>query len=325
MDAAPNKYAVLGINVHRALEEYMAAGVPLPDTEIGAIAMPALRHIPEAGRYDVSTERWFEFPSVMHDATYRGSIDLAHLEEGVPVIVDYKTTSEDFRFAKTPEDLAVDVQANIYAYVALEHLFPEAGTVRLKWIYLARSQDKARARPVHLDVVRDVYGNWKAEFEEIEETVGEMIAAKEEYGGDAFAAPPNATACNKFGGCPFVDTCNLSPMEAMRSAMTQQTLKERLAARKQQQSEPPPAAESAPAADNVNSPPRQARASKPATAAASPNGDTAPKSANGDKGLRDSFAAAALAGLCERYGFELDAKRAASESYAIADEMMRAR
>lgn len=342
VQAPPNRYAEHGLAVHKALEAWARSGTPLPDDDVGATAMPAVRHVPEPGREDVDCETFFDFRLPNVDAVVRGFIDQVHWgDEGQVVVRDYKTTG-NLSYAHTAESLARDTQATLYAYAALEHLFSGAEHVDLEWLYLQRvksTDGRGRAHPVRLRVHASgtdavhapaLGGTCLDEMplDEIEDTVREMIAAWEEYGEDAMSAPPDYTACDMFGGCPHVEVCQPSAEDKLRSAMGQVDLLSKLKnkGKEAEQSEGdnvnPPAASGG---TDGGPPEESAKAPKSGTSGGSSKKPAA-AGPNPDLSLRDHLAMQALAGLAANPArTTASADELAAEAYAYADAAIKAR
>lgn len=227
--AAPsNRFAALGTKVHGVLEAYLRHGVP-PDlsTREGRIAAAGLEYLPIPGTADIEDE----FRLTTDVARYLGykdmgywltdvEIDGLHFDE-LRVVGDHKTTS-DLKWAKTPDVLRTDVQAILYA--ADELIRRPIEHVGLDWIYYVTQEGKERARRVRLVVHRE---HVEQEFVKIEETAAE-IGHVQRTVTRALDLPPTVSACAAYGGCPFEDHCNISPMERLKATMAQETLAEKM-------------------------------------------------------------------------------------------------
>ncbi len=218
----PGPAAELGTDTHTQLAAYMGAGVPLNFArESGYIAAPVLPFLPPPKSNGLIVEKRFEFGAPgRKDYGFMGYIDLwlpkggMPLDDGAtvnPTVVDFKTTS-NWRYAKTPETLATDVQAMLYATWAM---FESGARVAdLVWPYMA-TKGARKAKRVHLQVT----GAHVAEqFTAINETAAAIMAVR----GSVVAGfeqefpltlKANPLSCESFGGCPFRSKCNLSPAE----------------------------------------------------------------------------------------------------------------
>lgn len=239
----PNRFAQLGLDVHDVLEAFLVRGTA-PDraTRAGAIAIPGLKYLPAPGAAVVEGKFSWELPGEPFGLT--GRIDWR--EPSDPAFGDHKT-SGDFKWAKTPEILAEDVQAVIYAAYIL-HL-TGAASARGRWVYY-RTKRTPKAMSVDFEMGR---AHVDGQMVGILETGREMVGWKQQT-KDAKDLPTDARGCGAFGGCYYRDRCNLTAKERMMSLMAQESIKEKLARKKAEaQAKPEPA---------VN-PPENATASEP--------------------------------------------------------------
>lgn len=128
--------AALGKAVHAEMEAWVLDGT-VPTHKVACALM---KHVVPPRTAVVEREILFATAS----SNWRGFIDLQfsirdghpspELFDGDIVIQDWKTTS-NLAYAKTVEDLLVDVQANLYAYEAFTGL--NATSVEGRWIYVA--------------------------------------------------------------------------------------------------------------------------------------------------------------------------------------------
>lgn len=171
--------------------------------------MAALPHIPPPGTPGVECERKFEFH--IAGVTYHGFKDL----ELPGVVVDYKSTS-NFQWALTHEALANDEQGAIYALDTM--LRTGCDEVTLKWIYL-RTKGAKVAQTVTVTVDRDQVT--KA-MQPVHERARQILTVLNSPSiTTAKQLPPDATACEEYGGCSYRALCNLSPAEQVKSIMAQ--------------------------------------------------------------------------------------------------------
>lgn len=219
LKAPPAASAQLGSDVHNRLEHFLLKGALDTSDRIGQIAAAGIRHLPRPGTCDV--EKNFVIESEI--ARYRGKMDAHWVDKSVSHVLDHKTTS-DFKWAKTPEMLVDDVQANVYATAAMI----EDGTsvVDQTWVYYLTSK-KPRSKVVRLRVHRD---DAEPRFEKIEATVKQMRTIVAE-GKRALELPPSPQTCMKYGGCAFVSNCQLTTKELTRSLYMQMSLAEKLKAK----------------------------------------------------------------------------------------------
>lgn len=248
--------AALGTEVHEhQLGPYLIEGRGFDFTRpSGEIANALTALLPASKTPGLRVERRFEIPSPRGGFGYLGFIDLwapdsgvvPGLEGGRPLLGDFKTTS-NLAYAKTPETLATDIQAQLYATA----LMFEDGVdeLDLVWFYV-RTRRPHRAQRVHLRV----NGSHVVEqFQRIDE-IGSQVVAIRLAQPTTDELPPNARMCEAYGGCPYRHKCNLAPsvfatavnMEAvtMNSAKTTDFL----AGLRKQASPAPPAPAPAPVA-----------------------------------------------------------------------------
>ena len=151
----PNRSQALGSRVHEILESYNRDGT-VPDRNEtfqfetddriffpGRVALLALPRLPKPGTGKVEGE----FIIKAKAADYLGYIDL----ETEDRIIDFKTTSDPKRWAKTPETLQHDPQAIIYAMKKL--LDSKVNRVILEWLYL-KTSGTGKPWPVIIEVER---------------------------------------------------------------------------------------------------------------------------------------------------------------------------
>jgi hypothetical protein len=262
-----NAYAAFGSYLHDRLEEYMTDGTLPPATDEIAIAitkangkvieythndilkimLPAFKHLPAPGTG--LCEQEFEL-NLGELGSIIGYIDLLYEEDGVPVVNDYKSTG-DFKWAMKPEELGEDPQGVIYAVYAMEKAQVEV--VRDQWIYIRRDAKRPGAKKVSAEIhLTDLDKPWRHIVEDVTE-----MKRLHDSGVKAADVEYDATACDKYGGCPHRSTvCKLTPMDRMRSLTAMLSLKERMLARKQKTAEPTPTP--APEPEQVAAPPAAA-------------------------------------------------------------------
>jgi hypothetical protein len=226
MRQAQNEYAELGSKVHQVLEDWLRDGKPLDlSTQEGSIALQGVQSLPAPKTPGVKIEETFYLKT--EQATYTGRKDYEYFdtELGLIVVGDHKTTG-NLRWAKTENELKNSTQALIYA----AHSMTSTGTeeVLLEWQYYQTKGVHKHTHPVRIRLtLQDV----EARFDRIDRTA---VRIQEEYRKQSQPQelPPNAHACQAFGGCPFIPLCNLKSEERLVAYMAQeQSLAERLRAR----------------------------------------------------------------------------------------------
>lgn len=328
-----------GEEVHKVLEDWLDKGIPIDTTTaIGKIASKGLQFLPLPGVGEV--ERWIEL--TVNGIMYHGKIDLRFAENGRRVVLDHKTTT-DLKWAKSEDDLRKDEQGVIYAaHEMVEHDVQE---VELRWVYYVTQEGKEKAKKVSLIVTRE---DVEPEFDKIEATAKEMEAIVEQN-LKAKDLEPTVTACDAYGGCSYVDNCNLSSKERMKAIMAQQSLAEKLKAKQSGAAAPtngttgpaapapealaaPAAAPAAPKVPKVNKLQKIAAASKKDPPAINPPESTeevapvvAPKAAVADLGERDLCALHLMSASIMRGEPYDDELARAKHAYSRADALIRAR
>lgn len=263
----PNVYAERGLAVHKVLEDFLRDGTP-PDreTEAGRIAIPGLKYLPPPGTGTVEGSFLWRLPDESFDL--RGIIDFRDelsdeekagsvveaLQGIVPRIIDHKTTG-NFQWAKTRHELETkNVQSIVYAAYVMH--VTGSDKVLGRWVYY-RTSGRPAAMAVDWGTDKNKIA---APLESVLATCREMARIKHE-GLRAAELAFDVGACNAYGGCPFRSNCNLSAKERFRSFMTQQSLKDKMKARKAAKEEPGQAEIPA-----IN-PPEQAQQQAPLSAA----------------------------------------------------------
>lgn len=213
---AQNRFAELGSRVHKVLEGWLRDGVP-PDanTEEGRIAMAGIQHLPVPKTGLVESQFTFGFDG--EDFLFTGFIDWQNDD----TVLDHKTTG-DLKWAKTPEDLAVDVQGTVYAAAKFVHN-ADLDEVLLRWIYY-RTKRAPKSLPVELRVPRSVCE--KRMLPIVNDA--RDIAKARRTGGTALDFEPNVNECDAFGGCAYVKHCQLTSVQRMKALMAQSSLAEKL-------------------------------------------------------------------------------------------------
>src|SRR5271165_2814669 len=180
-----NPSAARGTKVHKVLEDNKRRGL-LPDrtTEEGAIAAEALPYI-EGYVYEGP-----DGPVQLEGHIY---VDGRHKWQGFKdlsapgTILDYKTSSDPFKWGKTAGELLSDPQAILYAQHYYSAHPPDAPTVKLKWLYL-KTKKPYGGHPVELEMTRE---HAAVGFQVLEMFADEMQAAVE-------AAPTDVAGKHKY-------------------------------------------------------------------------------------------------------------------------------
>lgn len=214
--------AALGTDVHTVLERWLLNGVPPnPFERVGEIANAGLHLLPIPGP-ELEIEREFKIKIGNHH--YRGKVDVGFVDQaGVPWVIDHKTTS-DFGWMLTPDLLIDDVQALLYAKDALDRYGVDQ--VHLRWVYyLTRKPHAAKVSEIRIT---------RTEVDERWPVIDELVTQLNQIHRtvtDPLTLTPNAKSCAKYGGCPHIQRCNLTPEERITSIMTQVDLRARIQGR----------------------------------------------------------------------------------------------
>lgn len=224
----PGPSAALGLDVHSQIERWLKDGIPLDMTvPSGPIAMAGLHLLPMPKTPGLRIEE--EFTIEIYGHKFRGYKDYAiHEPRPIPLVGDHKST-KDFRWAKTdalhpPDDgednrLRIDIQANLYAAEAMWRTGSE--WCDLEWMYY-RTTGAPAVHPVRLRLHRNEVAPVLERVVKSCNTMTALLDMAATQGLRAMDIPPEASACDAFGGCEFQGLCNLSPAQRMTSIMTQQ-------------------------------------------------------------------------------------------------------
>lgn len=279
----PNIYAAAGTLVHDASKAWLTRGeLPPVDSDMYKIFAPMVPHMPKPGTCTEVDDSRFELTTDAGIIVGYVDAEVAPGPNGEPPQVhDWKSTS-DLRYAKPAEVL--DPQRVIYGVRTLERW--NVDEADLHWLYVLRGVDKKtgaivapkkpKVRPIHLRVNLSVLDKpWAQVLEDVED-MGRARAsgrAPKDYDYDP-------KICEKYGGCPYVAHCNLTPTERLRGHMSAMSLKDRMKARggdvpvQAAASVPPQAAPAAPVA-RINPP--ESQLPPPAAPAAPPQQGTLAK------------------------------------------------
>ena len=224
-------WGALGDKVDAQLQRYLTTGEAFDYSATaersGYIAASGLQYLPQPKHPGLEVQKRFVIPSP-HGITARGQeaafgyqgyqdlwLPLGGLPNTpnpiVPATGDFKTL-KDFKWAKTEDELRVDVQAMLYATWAV--FSTRSKVVDLAWLYLRtdpRQAYKSQCTRTRVDA-----DHVATQFLEIDATGAEMVAHRAACTGDpieyALTLTPNPLACDSYGGCPYRgQQCHLSP------------------------------------------------------------------------------------------------------------------
>jgi hypothetical protein len=217
-----NAAAQLGKESHAQAEAYYKHGTPLDLTRpSGEIIFTGFQHAPPVGTPGLEIEGQFYLMAWGHRFYGLKDLALPPGPDGIPTVYDWKTTKE-FKWAKTAEELPDDAQAAIYAAESMVRY--RTDTARLVWIY-CRTTKPYKSKPVTAIVTRERIGPTLLRIR----GVADQMADYESRGLKALDLPYNANACARYGGCPHIERCNLSPVEILQSKMSQDTEADKVA------------------------------------------------------------------------------------------------
>lgn len=232
--------AALGDEVEKGqLVPYLRDGRPFDFTKpSGYIANSGLEYLPEPKTPGLQFQHKFVIPSPTWSTGpggerehigfgYIGYKDFTHADskilpnipsfEGgaVPLVGDFKTTSNVKEYAKTEETLRTDVQANLYAFDAMYQT--GSRVIDLVWITMQTGEVRRAVRAHYRAHASDV----AEQFVRINETATEIhqIRKKSQAPSAPGAAaypltlPKNLSMCEEFKGCPYIEHCQLSATE----------------------------------------------------------------------------------------------------------------
>lgn len=233
---APHRTAVVGTRTHERLEAWLKNGTP-PNLDEkltierveyhpGRTAMNGLHNLPPPGPH-IAVESAFEF------SYWTGRIDFAWVAingiyipreqwlamkdsvDVVPGAGDHKTSgAKGFAYALNEKTLPDDPQSVLYG-AALHQEFPRAKEADRLWVYYG-TRAPHPSKKVHLRISKD---ETLYRLEPMNRLAEQLLRLRSSglKGNDL---PPNAAACNKYGGCPHRGGhCKLSNAETMRSYM----------------------------------------------------------------------------------------------------------
>lgn len=225
--------AALGDEVEKEqLVPYLRDGRPFDfsrESESGYIAASALEHLPQPKTPGLEFQKKFVIPSpTWVDGKhigfgFIGYKDFCHedsqilpnmpaFESVIPVVGDFKITSNVKLYAKTETVLRTDVQANMYAFATMYETRVKA--VDLYWVTM-QTQGARRSKRAHLRVFQPDVAEQFLKINEVGKTIFNI--RQQANGVDPqqypLSLPKNLAMCEEFKGCPHKDRCCLTPAE----------------------------------------------------------------------------------------------------------------
>jgi len=187
-----------GSQVHEQLENYLTKGTPPDSTIAGVIASKGLELLPQGEDLEVEVSlSEYVIPNL--PVPFKGFIDVLEMEEDAVHIVDHKTTS-GWKWTKSEDELASNLQMVIYARHVLEH-YPDIQQARLTHIYYL-TRPPHGSKKVSVIVSRsDIYD----QFDQILEIVKTMTDRSQK---SLEHSAKNKADCYSYGKqCSHYNTC----------------------------------------------------------------------------------------------------------------------
>lgn len=218
----------LGVETHGQIERYQLTG----EKVLGRLALSAQQFIPEPMPDLYSVEHVIQ-PGELFVAGIRvvGHIDLVRPWSNANApglsayinqfgdwdfdprytveLLDWKTTSDVNKWAKTGPQLIDTIQMPLYGQWAVEN-YPEAQHVRLSHVYM-QTKGKAMSRKATILMDR---AKLARRWEQIEGVARSLIDVAKET--DVNKVPANRHACSAFRGCPRRDVCPADKADTLK-------------------------------------------------------------------------------------------------------------
>jgi hypothetical protein len=233
VESEPGDAAKIGIEMHRQLENWFRDSTVPDDTLPGLMAQELILKWPAPGQVDrveqhihVQTEKaWYHgYKDIGFSQKFKDKVSKSKIH--LRVVGDHKSTS-DLKWAKTPEELLRDPQSIIYSAAEMEE--HKVDEVLDKWAYVTRSK-KPKTKIVQTILTREQV---ELGFDRLDVLAQRIYEIRAIEGLKAMDLEPTVTACGAFGGCSHVARCtDLTPQKRMRAFMAQQTLREKILAKK---------------------------------------------------------------------------------------------
>lgn len=194
-----------GQDIHSAIENYLRHGTIDPAwVEHVKVAIP---HLPQPKSEDVLIEQKISLETFPGGPTWIGYSDLIVMEKLPVKVSDHKSTG-NFKYAKTPADLADNTQMNSYGKWVIDNV--DFDTVEYEHIYVGTKEIKSKV--VSTIVTRDhILKIWDRDIEKVKA----MVKVAELEPVTAEVLPPTYSSCGMYGGCPYRDRCNISPLRGI--------------------------------------------------------------------------------------------------------------
>lgn len=181
---------IVGTEIHAENERFIKMG----EQPMNPRALEAIRWLPKNKAHLIS-ERPIDRALHIPERRFVGFVDLTDLSDAQqPHVLDYKTTSDVAKYAKTDYQLEGDLQLNAYAFDTLD-LAPKATHVKVSHLYI-QTRKAIRSTLVSAVIPRvQVEKNWSGYLKIVDQI--EQVRTCPSAG----EVEPNWNACNDYGGC----------------------------------------------------------------------------------------------------------------------------
>jgi len=210
--------AELGAKIHKVAEDYLKNGTaPDRDTPEGEIFIGGLPWLPPPGSGGVEGRIDIEISHIPFtgfvDLCTRGGI-LPRWQFGpCPVVLDHKTSSDPKKWGLTAETLPFDVQALIYGFYEVSKT--GHSEIGFRWLYY-KTKGRPLVYPTDTVLAQDIiFKNFESEVWPTAELIHGLWQTKP--APNTLEASPEA--CSKYGGCPYIGVCKLTPAEKAAGLM----------------------------------------------------------------------------------------------------------
>lgn len=193
---------LLGSGIHKSIEHYLLNKGEVLDNEHKKYVLAMVAHLPNPkNAKSFRVELKIDLDLGIGLPRWIGFIDLLQDCEDVLKVRDYKTTS-DFRYCKTPVELAENTQLIAYAQAMFEQGCDK--DIEVSHTYIRTRTVTPQIKTVSAIVTRDhVVAEWYKRIAIVKEMT---IAALSDSAEDL---EPTLTACGMYGGCPYRKECGV--------------------------------------------------------------------------------------------------------------------
>lgn len=189
-----------GTRIHEQMEKWYELGqMPTYPSAIAALELPEVP--PRSDSLVIEEPRNYGLGLMAAGVPVRGRIDMRiPPKDGVFRILDWKSTSNP-KYAKTPEELSRNPQGIIYLKYGF-NVYPEAHAGIFQHVYLRTAKGfgaiSVETDELDREHVDRVYAHIESVVADMKATAALPSVADVE---------PNLASCDKYGGCPYRDTC----------------------------------------------------------------------------------------------------------------------